>query len=78
MVMLLVVIAGGERRSGELDEVVGVALPQLPSPPTPHTYLRCRPKKSAERGDMVVSKSAVRGALTRVPTTMQLQPSLSN
>jgi hypothetical protein len=50
MVMLLVVIAGGERRSGELDEVVRVALP----PSTLATYLACRSEKRAGRGGIVV------------------------
>jgi hypothetical protein len=43
LVILLTIIAGGRRRSGELDEVVGVPLP--PSPPTSPIYLACRPEK---------------------------------
>jgi hypothetical protein len=62
MVLLLTVTAGGGRRSVRLSELVGVARRPLPSsPPTPPTYLACRPKKRAGRGEMEVLNSAVRG-----------------
>jgi hypothetical protein len=59
MVILLTFLVGGRRKSGELDGVVGVALPQ----PTPPTYLACRPEKTDEMGEMALSKSAVRGGV---------------
>jgi hypothetical protein len=67
MVLVLTVMARGGRRRILVKEVVGVAqLPSpplllSPSPPTPPTYLPCAWEKRAQRGEMAISNSVVRG-----------------